>query len=113
MIKLLSSKESTTYNFPYEKENKTDNFKILFFLELRRKEKEIYYHTDRSSECDFVVVEKGRVTQAIQVTYEMENKKTRAREFKGLVNACKQYGLNEGLIITYGEEGSYELVVTY
>ena len=38
----------------------------------------------------------------------MENKKTRAREFKGLVNACKQYGLNEGLIITYGEEGSYE-----
>jgi hypothetical protein len=25
-----------------------------------------------------------------------------------LVNACKQYGLNEGLIITYEEEGSYE-----
>ncbi len=53
-------------------------------------------------------MEKGRVTQAIQVTYEMENEKTRAREFKGLVNACKQYGLNRGLIITYGEEGRYE-----
>ena len=78
------------------------------FLELRRKEKEIYYHTDRTSECDFVVVEKGRVTQAIQVTYEMENENTRAREFKGLVNACKQYSLDEGLIVTYGEEGSYE-----
>ena len=55
-----------------------------------------------------MVVEKGRVTQVIQVTYEMENEKTRAREFKGLVNACKQYSLNEGLVITYGEEGSYE-----
>jgi len=55
-----------------------------------------------------VIVEKGRVTQAIQVTYEMENEETRAREFKGVVNACKQYSLDEGLIITYGEEGSYE-----
>ena len=78
------------------------------FLELRRREKEIYYHTDRTSECDFVVVEKGRVVQAIQVTYEMENEKTRDREFKGLVNACNQYGLNKGFIITYEEEGTYE-----
>jgi len=78
------------------------------FLELRRREKEIYYHTDRTSECDFVVVEKGRVVQAIQVTYEMEKEKTRAREFKGLINACKQYDLHRGLIITYEEEGIYE-----
>ena len=78
------------------------------FLELRRREKEIYYHTDRTSECDFVVLEKGRVVQAIQVTYEMENEKTRDREFKGLLNACKQYGLNKGFIITYEEEGTYE-----
>jgi len=78
------------------------------FLELRRREKEIYYHTDRTSECDFIVVEKSRVVQAIQVTYEMLNEKTRLREFKGLVNACKQYNLNEGLIICYEEEGVYE-----
>ncbi len=78
------------------------------FLELRRRGKEIYYHTDRTSECDFIVLEKGTVTGAIQVTYEMENKKTRDREFKGLINACKQYGLNKGLIITYEEEGSYQ-----
>jgi len=26
------------------------------FLELRRREKEIYYHTDKVSECDFIVV---------------------------------------------------------
>ena len=78
------------------------------FLELRRREKEIYYHTDRVSECDFVVVEKGRVTQAIQVTYEMKDEKTRAREFKGLINACKYYKLKRGLIIAYEEEGVYE-----
>ena len=39
---------------------------------------------------------------------EIDNEKTRAREFKGLVNACKEYDLNRGLIITYGEEGVYE-----
>ena len=78
------------------------------FLELRRREKEIYYHTDRVSECDFVVVERGRVTQAIQVTYEMDNKKTPAREFKGLVNACRYYKLKKGLIIAYEEEGIFE-----
>jgi len=75
------------------------------FLELRRQEKEIYYHTDKISECDFVVVEKGRVTQAIQVTYEMDNEQTRA---KGLINACKQYKLERGLIISYEEEGTFE-----
>ncbi len=78
------------------------------FLELRRREKEIYYHTDRTSECDFVVVEKGSVIEAIQVTYEMSEEKTREREFKGLFNACKEYNLNHGLIITYDEEGVYE-----
>ncbi len=71
------------------------------FLELRRREKEIYYHTDRTSECDFVVVEKGRVTQAIQVTYEMENEKIRAREFKGLVNAFKQIGFTGSNFLFY------------
>jgi len=78
------------------------------FLELRRQEKEIYYHVDNKSECDFVVVEKSRVTQAIQVTYEMKDEKTRAREFKGLVNACKAYKLDKGLIIAYEEEGIFE-----
>jgi len=78
------------------------------FLELRRQEKEIYYHIDNKSECDFVVVEKGTVTQAIQVTYEMQDEKTRAREFKGLVNACKAYKLDKGLIIAYEEEGVFE-----
>ncbi len=79
------------------------------FLELRRREKEIYYHTDRASECDFIVVEKGKVTQAIQVTYEMESEKTRAREFKGLINACKYYNLRHGLIVSYEEEGIFEV----
>ena len=34
--------------------------------------------------------------------------KTRAREFKGLVNACKAYKLDKGLIIAYEEEGFFE-----
>jgi predicted AAA+ superfamily ATPase len=78
------------------------------FLELRRREKEIYYHANNSSECDFVVVEKGKVIQAIQVTYEMSDNKTRTREVKGLVNACKYYNLDKGLIVAYDDEGIFE-----
>jgi len=40
MIKLLSSKESTIYNLPYEKENKTNSFKMLFFRTTTKRERE-------------------------------------------------------------------------
>lgn len=79
------------------------------FLELRRREKEIYYHTDRTSECDFIVTQKGTVRHAIQVTHNMQDEKTQTREIKGLVNACKEYGLTKGIIITYEEEDLVEV----
>lgn len=73
------------------------------FLALKREELELFYAQDRSSECDFIVVDRGRVIQAIQVTYSMENSDTRKREIKGLVNACKRFGLTKGLIVSYEE----------
>lgn len=79
------------------------------FLELRRKEHELFYHHGRSSECDFIIVEKAKVTQAIQVTYQMDDEKTRTREIKGLIDACKAYDLDEGIIISYDQEELLEI----
>ena len=74
------------------------------FLELKRNYNEVYYYRDSNSECDFIVNEKNSITQAIQVTYDMSDEDTRTREIKGLVNACKNFKLGNGVIITYDTE---------
>ena len=74
----------------------------VVFLELLRRNKEIYYHK-KEKECDFVVKEGTQIKEAIQVSYEM-NQKTETREIEGLINAIKTYNLKEGIIITRDQE---------
>ena len=74
----------------------------VVFLELLRRNKEIYYHK-KEKECDFVVKEGTQIKEAIQVSYEM-NQKTETREIEGLINAIKTYNLKEGTIITRDQE---------
>jgi predicted AAA+ superfamily ATPase len=76
------------------------------FLELRRREKEIYFFKDKS-ECDFIVKQGIKVTEAIQVASSMSDEKTRKRELRGLMDCCNEFGLDEGLIIT--QDGSQEI----
>jgi len=71
----------------------------LVFIELMRRGKEVYYHRDRA-QCDFLVKEGLKVTQAIQASYSLEEPATRERELRGLLSAMSRYGLNEGLILT-------------
>ena len=77
------------------------------FLELKRNYSEIFYYRDTTSECDFIVNEQNKITQAIQVTYDMSNIDTKKREIKGLLNACKNFNLDSGIIITYDNEDEY------
>ena len=74
------------------------------YLDLRRQDKEIYYHRTASSECDFVITSKNQVSHAIQVTYDMSQEETKKREIKGLIQACKNFHLKNGTIITYDYE---------
>ncbi len=62
----------------------------------------VYYFTGRN-ECDFVVEENKNITQAIQVTLEL-NDDNRKREIAGLLEAMKYFKLNRGLILTYDNE---------
>ncbi len=71
------------------------------FLELRRRELEIYYYRDSKSECDFLVANNGKIIEVIQVTYDMSEPETKAREIKGVVDACKKFNLASGKIITF------------
>jgi len=77
------------------------------FLELTRDYNELFYYRTSNSECDFIVQEKNSIAKAIQVTYDMSNEDTKNREIKGLVEACKNFNLNTGVIVTYESEDEF------
>ena len=74
-------------------------------IQLKRLEKELYYHKDKH-ECDFVIKEGLKITQAIQVCYDLhsDNKK---REIDGLLEACQTHNLKQGLLLTYDQEEDF------
>ena len=80
----------------------------LVFLELKRRDKEIYYHNQKK-ECDFVVKEKSKIVEAIQVSWSIESESTYNRELAGLLDAVNTYGLKEGLILTESMERDVEV----
>ncbi|XMB89322.1 DUF4143 domain-containing protein [Methanosarcina hadiensis] len=73
----------------------------LVFLELKRRNMELYYHKVRK-ECDFIVTENERPVEAIQVIMALTG--NREREYGGLLEALEAYGLEKGLILTESEE---------
>jgi uncharacterized protein len=79
-------------------------FENLVFLYLREKYLDnIYYYKDEKNECDFLVREKDKIIQAIQVCSKL-NSENKAREISGLISALKKFKLKEGLIITFDQE---------
>lgn len=90
---------STTDNIGRRLEN-------LIFLHLRRKYKHIFYYKDKG-ECDFIVMEKNTVKQAIQVCLNI-NDENFDREYNGLLGAMQNLGLNEGYIITLNQSDVFE-----
>jgi uncharacterized protein len=74
------------------------------FLCLRRKPGEIFYFSGQG-ECDFVVMEKGKVRKLIQVCYQLTTDNM-DRELNGLREAMRFFNLSHGEIITFGQEDS-------
>ena len=64
---------------------------------------DVYYLSDRSGECDFIVCRGNTVIQAIQVSYDISAKKTRSREIKGLLLAARKTGCSNLLLLTDNE----------
>ncbi|RLF57220.1 MAG: ATP-binding protein [Thermoplasmata archaeon] len=84
-------------------ENKGWLLENAVFLELKRRNKEIYYFEDKK-ECDFIIKEGRKIIQTIQVADNLSNPKTRKREIEGLKLAMTRFNLDKGKIITYDTE---------
>lgn len=92
--------------------NATDNIgqllENLVYIQLKRKNHEIYYH-DSGIECDFIVREGPSIAFAFQVTRSLANPQTKQREINGLLSAMHTYHLKEGTILTEDESGELEV----
>lgn len=61
---------------------------------------DVYYLSERSGECDFVVCDGNKVLQCIQVSYDISSDKTRKREINGLLLAYKKTKCRNLLLLT-------------
>jgi predicted AAA+ superfamily ATPase len=75
----------------------------LVLLELHKRDRGVCYFAG-ANECDFVVSDRGRVAEAIQVCRAL-TEENRRREMAGLTAAMIRFGLRQGTIVTHGEEG--------
>lgn len=74
------------------------------FLHLRQNNEKIYYEKGMN-ECDFLTVNKGKITGLIQVCFEL-NEDNLKREMDGLAEAMEKHKIKEGTIITFNTEDS-------
>lgn len=77
----------------------------VVLLELLRRHaptrKDVFYYkpTSRSQEVDFVVSERGKALELIQVSYDVSNPKTLTRELSALVEASRKTGCKKATLI--------------
>lgn len=86
-------------------ENKGHLLENIVFLELLRRGKETFYHSDKN-ECDFLIREGLEVIEAIQVVYQLEADNYQ-REYRGLSEAMSTFHIKRGLLIVYDTDESF------
>jgi predicted AAA+ superfamily ATPase len=83
-------------------ENKGKILENAVAIELFRRQEEAFYHKGKQ-ECDFVVKQGTKPTQAIQVCWTL-NERSQDRELNGLMEAMTEFGIKRGMILTYDQE---------
>lgn len=78
----------------------------MVYLHLRRTYSTIYYFAEKG-ECDFVVFEKAKVVQALQVCYTIDDFNFE-REYSGLVAALHYFKIDHGFIVTLNQEDIFQ-----
>ena len=76
----------------------------LVFLELKRRNHEVYFYTDLNIEVDFIVKEGLKISQLIQVCFNIESPKTKKREIVSLVKAANRLKNDNLIVITWDYE---------
>ena len=89
--------------FTHSMINLAEELENILFMHLRRRHLRIYYHKFRF-ECDYLVMNKGRIESAVQVCRSLDDPETLKRKLRGLLDAMQVHKLSEGFIITEDNE---------
>lgn len=82
-------------------------YENIVFSELLRRNKEVYYwKSKKGKEVDFIVKEGHNITEAIQVSFSLEDEKTRQREFQALAEVKDELRAERLTVITDDEEST-------
>ena len=77
----------------------------IVFLELKKRQNEIYFYTNpNDKEVDFVIKKGLRVNELIQVCLNLEDEDVKKREVDALLIASEELKCNNLLVITWDEE---------
>ncbi len=87
-------------------EDKSKLYENIVFLHLRRQTKEIYYFK-QNQEVDFYAKLDDKAV-LVNVSYEIKDEKTRAREINGLAEAMEFLNISEATLVTKEEESVVE-----
>jgi len=82
-------------------------YENIVFLHLRRQTKDLYYFKQKH-EVDFYARIEGK-EYLVNVSYIIENEKTRKRELDGLLEAMEYFNLGRAYLITKDEESVIEI----
>jgi len=82
-------------------------YENIVYLHLRRQTKDLYYFK-QNHEVDFYARVEGK-EYLVNVSYIIENEKTRKRELDGLLEAMDYFNLDESYLITKDEESVVEI----
>lgn len=99
--------ESVGFRFSEERGRTLEN---IVFLHLKRHYQDIYFHQEKK-ECDFLIRDGYKISQAIQVCESISDPVVKHREVSGLVEAMQLYHLIEGLIITEDESSIETMMI--
>lgn len=76
----------------------------IVFLHLKRQGQEIYYYrTKKGQEVDFIWIDQNRNKHLAQVSWSLQNEKTRKRELAALFIAMEELEIETAVIITHEE----------
>ena len=79
------------------------------FSELRRRGGQLYYFKGLKSETDFVIKNQDESLQLIQVCWQIDDFKTKARELGGLREAMRKFNTNRAVILTHELDDEIEI----
>ena len=87
-------------------------YENMVFLELKRRQKEIYYGKSRKGkEVDFILKEGLRITDAVQVCVTLADDKTLRRETQAMVEVCEAIEANQVQDRNQDQEASIRMTI--